>query len=98
MNLMRIGEEIGELDRKWLEIVRKRLRGGRREMTSRSKIGPHDLVPNGGSLKLVQAGCRVAKLVSGNLGAAREYLSGNPGILIIGRHYTSHTAREDWAA
>src|SRR3990172_3940050 len=96
---MRIGEDLGELDEKWLDIVRRRVIGGMSlVISSRSKIGPHDLVPNAASLKLVEAGWRGVKLVSGNLGAAREYLSANPGLLIIGRNYTSHTAREDWAA
>jgi len=65
---------------------------------SRSKLGPHDLAPNAASLKLVQAGCRVAKLVSGNLGASWDYLAANPNLLVVGRHYTSHTAREDWVS
>lgn len=58
-----------------------------------SKLGPHSLVPNKSARLMVEAGCKVVKLV-GDLGAAGEFLDLNSRLLVIGRvksHYSNGT-------
>lgn len=55
-----------------------------------SKLSPHSLRPTAEARLLVEAGCRLVKLVD-DFGAAGEYLSLNPNLVIIGRGYTETT-------
>lgn len=53
-------------------------------LVSQSKLGPHCLNPTADARKIVEAGCRIVKLVD-NFGAAAEFLGINPDLVIIGR-------------
>ncbi|MEK7312403.1 MAG: hypothetical protein AAB382_10550, partial [Chloroflexota bacterium] len=55
-----------------------------------SKLCPHSLKPTADAKLLVQAGCRLVKLVD-DFGAAAEYLAIRPDLIIIGRGYSSYT-------
>lgn len=55
-----------------------------------SKLCPHSLRPTADAKLLVQAGCRLVKLVD-DFGAAPEYLAINPNLVIVGRGYVSYT-------
>ena len=55
-----------------------------------SKLCPHSLRPTADAKLLVQAGCRLVKLVD-DFGAASEYLAINPNLIIVGRGYVTYT-------
>jgi hypothetical protein len=55
-----------------------------------SKLSPHCLRPTADARLLVEAGCRLVKLVD-DFGAAAEYLAINPNLIILGRGYTETT-------
>lgn len=54
-----------------------------------SKLGPHALRPTPDARRLVEAGCRIIKLVD-DFGAVGSYLAANPNLIVIGRA-VSHT-------
>lgn len=58
-----------------------------------SKLCPHSLKPTADARLLVEAGCRLVKMVD-DFGAAAEYLSINPNLIIVGRGYTYLTLLE----
>lgn len=58
-----------------------------------SKLGPHNLRPTADAKVLVEAGCKLVKLVE-DFGAAPEYLAINPNLIIIGRSKSHLDNRE----
>lgn len=62
-----------------------------------SKIGIHAQRPTPAAKQLVQAGARVAVLVS-DFGAAEEYRAASPGITIIGRPRQDYEVRDQLVA
>ncbi|HLF00657.1 MAG TPA: hypothetical protein VI547_01680 [Anaerolineales bacterium] len=55
-----------------------------------SKLCPHCLRPTPDAKLLVLAGCKLVKFVD-DFGAAAEYLSLNPNLVIVGRGYVDYT-------
>lgn len=60
-----------------------------------SKLCPHSLRPTADAKLLVQAGCRMVKLVD-DFGAAAEYLAINPDLIIVGRGYVNYTLQQQF--
>ncbi len=55
-----------------------------------SKLAPHCLKPTAEARLLVEAGCRLVKLVN-DFGPAAEYLAIRPDLIVIGRGYCDYT-------
>ncbi|MBI3241537.1 MAG: hypothetical protein HYZ49_04505 [Chloroflexi bacterium] len=55
-----------------------------------SKLAPHCLKPTSDARLLVEAGCRLVKLVN-DFGSAAEYLALRPDLTLIGRGYCDYT-------